>query len=124
MKRIAIAGFLAIAAAACATVLFVAAMKPTSTTAFALFSAWLLIPHAAMAAALMLKQRKGATPAHWHAVAIVVCSAGVLAIADAIYWHPDAQGALAVMMVPLLQGLALGLLLPLSGWARRRLQSP
>lgn len=123
MKRIAIAGFLAIAAAACATVLFVGAMKPTSATAFALFSAWLLIPHAAMAAALMVKQHNGATPGHWHAVAIVVCIAGVLAIADAIYWHPDAQGALAVMMVPLLQGVALALLLPLSGWAHRRLQS-
>jgi hypothetical protein len=123
MKWIALSGFLAIAAAACATVLFVAAMKPTSATAFALFSAWLLIPHAAMAAALVIRQRKGPAPAHWHAVAIVVCIGGVLAIADAIFWHPDAQGALAVMMVPLLQAIALGVLLPLSGWARRRLQS-
>lgn len=64
MKRIAISGFFAIVAAACATVLFVAAMKPTSTTAFALFSAWLLIPHAAMAGALMVKQHNGATPGH------------------------------------------------------------
>jgi hypothetical protein len=124
MKWIAVSGFLALAAAACATVLFVAAMKPTSATAFVLWSAWLLIPHAAMVAALILKQRNGATPGHWHAVAIVVCVAGVLLIADAIFWHPDAQGALAVMMVPLLQGIALALLLPLSGWAHRRLQSP
>lgn len=124
MKSIAVSGFFAIAAAACATVLFVAAMKPTSTTAFALFSAWLLVPHAAIATALVLKQRKGATPAHWHAVAIVVCIGGVLAIADAIFWHPDAQGALAVMTVPLLQAIALVFLLPLSGWAHRRLQSP
>jgi hypothetical protein len=124
MKWIAVSGFLAIAAAACATVLFVAAMKPTSTTAFALFSAWLLLPHAAMAAALLLRQRNGGMAGHWHAVVIVVCSAGVLAIADTIFWHPDAQGALAVMMVPLLQAIALALLLPLSGWARRRFQSP
>ena len=124
MRPIAICAFLAIAAAACTTIAFVGAMKPTTTAAFLLFSAWLVVPHAAMAAALWFRERKGAAPVHWHAVAIIVCIGGVLAIADAIFWHPDAQGALAVLMVPLLQGVALALLLPLSAWASRRNRPP
>lgn len=120
MTRIGAFGFFAIAAAAGTSIAFVGAMKPTSTAAFLFFSAWLILPHVAMAGALWLRERQGTAAVHWHAVAILVCIGGVLAIADAIFWHPDAQGALAVLMVPLLQGVALALLLPLAGWASRR----
>lgn len=120
MRPIAICAWLTIAAAAGTSIAFVGAMKPTSTGAFLFFSAWLVLPHVAMAGALWFRGRQGAAPVHWHAVAILVCIGGVLAIADAIFWHPDAQGALAVLMVPLLQGVALSLLLPLAGWASRR----
>lgn len=116
---IAASGFLAIAAAACTTVWFVGAMKPTSAAAFAVFSIWLISPHAAMAAALLHLERRRAASAHWHIVAIIVSLGGVLFLADVIFWHTDAQGALAVLMAPVLQGVALAFLLPLSAWASR-----
>lgn len=119
MKLIATFGFLAIAAAACTTVWFVVAMKTTSAAAFAVFCAWLISPHAAMAAVLALLERKGAAPAHWYLVAIIVCAGGALFLADLIFWHTDAQGALAVLMAPLFQGIALAVLLPLSWLAFR-----
>jgi hypothetical protein len=123
MKGIAACGFLAIAAAACTTVWFVGALKPASATAFAAFSAWLVSPYAAMAAALLFLERRGAAPVHWPVVAIVVSAGGVLFLADVIFWHTDAQGAIAVLMAPLLQSIALAVLLPLSGWAFRRAQN-
>lgn len=120
MKRIAAPGFLAIAASACITVWFVAAMKPTSPAAFLFFSAWLVSPHAAMATVLLLLQRKGAAPAHWYVIAIVVSIGGVLFLADVIFWHTDAQGAIAVLMAPWLQGIALAVLHALSALVYRR----
>lgn len=116
-------GFVAITAAAGSTVWFVGAMKPTSTAAFAIFAAWLVSPYAAMAAALLFLERKGGAPVHWYVVAIIVCIGGVLFLADLIFAHSDAQGALAALTAPLLQGVALAVLLPLSGWASRQAQS-
>ena len=114
VKLIATFGFLAITAAAGTTVWFVAAMKPTSAAAFAVFCAWLISPHAAMAAALALRERKGGAPANWYVVAIIVCAGGALFLANMIFWRTDAQGALAVLMAPLFQGIALVVLLPLT----------
>ncbi|MFC5500568.1 hypothetical protein ACFPOE_23700 [Caenimonas terrae] len=121
MHRIRTVGFLAIAAAAGTTVWFVSALKPTSPAAFLFFAAWLVSPYAAMVAVLVA--RKGVAPVHWHVVAVAVSIGGVLYLANAIFWHTDAQGALAVVMAPLLQGMALAVLLPLSGWAFRRTQN-
>ena len=119
MKPIATMGFLAIAAAATTTVLFVVAMKPTSAAALSVFCAWLISPHVAMAAALAFLERKSAAPAHWYVVAIIVSAGGALFLADLIFWHTDAQGALAVLMAPLFQGIALAVLLALSRLAFR-----
>ena len=111
--------FTAIAGAAVTTVWFVAVLQPTTTAAFAAFAAGLVSPHAAMAAGLLFLQRKGAAPAHWHVIAIVVSVGGVLFLADRIFWHTDAQGGIAVLMAPLLQGIALAVLLPLAALASR-----
>lgn len=114
MRPLGMFGFLVLAAAACTTVGFVSALKPTSPGAFLFFAAWLVFPHAAMAAVLVLLARKGAATARWSLVAIVVSVGGVLFLADVIFWHSDAQGALAVVMAPVLQGIALAVLLVLS----------
>lgn len=113
-------GFLAIAAAAVVTVWFVGVMKPTSALVFLAFSAWLVSPYIVMAALLGFLERRRAAPASCHAAAILICLGGVLFLADLIFWHTDAQGAIAVLMAPLFQGIALLVLLPIA-WALSRI---
>ena len=43
-------------------------------------------------------------------------------LADAIFWHSDAQGAIAVVLTPLLQGVAFLIAAPLAWWAGRRMR--
>jgi hypothetical protein len=120
MKWIAPITLLVIFVAACTTVFFVDALEPTSASAFVLISAWLVLPYLAMSAALAVLWRKGTTSVHWHVAAIAVSVGGVLFLADVIFWHPDAQGAIAVLMIPLVQGGALALLLPVAAWMSRK----
>ncbi|MBK5291306.1 MAG: hypothetical protein JJE04_06495 [Acidobacteriia bacterium] len=111
--------FLLIAMAGCTTVLFVGVLKPTSTAAFVFFSVWLIFPYTAMSAALILLRRKGNQSFHWYVVAVIVSTGGILFLADVIFWRPDAQGSIAVLMTPILQGGALALLLPVVWWLSR-----
>ena len=99
------------AVAACTTIFFVSALKPTSTGAFVFFAVWLNLPYVVICAVLLTLQRKGAASFHWYVVAVIVSIGGILFLADAIYWHRDAQGAIAVLMTPILQSGALALLL-------------
>jgi hypothetical protein len=46
----------------------------------------------------------------------MVSTCGILFLVDVIFWHPDAQGAIAVVMTPIFQGAALVLLLPVVWW--------
>jgi len=111
--------FLLIAIAACATVWFVSILKPVSTGAFVFFTTWLTFPYLFMSAALISLQRKGSASFHWYVVAVIVSAGGILFLADIIYWHPNAQGAIAVLMTPILQGGALAFLLPVVWWVSR-----
>lgn len=111
------------AIAASITTLFVEALKPTSTGAFVLFAVWLILPYVIMSAALILLQRKGTASFHWCIVAIIVSIGGILFLADVIFWHPDAQGAIAVLMTPILQGGALVFLLPIAWWVSRNVRT-
>jgi len=119
MKWTAPVTYFLLATAACTSVFFVSALRPTSTGAFAFFAIWLTLPYAIMAAALILLQRKCMASFHWHVVAIIVSTAGMLYLADVIFWHPDAQGAIAVLITPLFQAGALVLVLPVSWWLSR-----
>ncbi len=116
MKRLA---FLTIVAAACITTVFVNALKPNSTSAFMFIAAWLTLPYILMCAALIFIERKGKASFHWYVVATIVSAGGVLFLADIIFWHPDAQGAIALLMTPVLQGGALAFLLPVTRWVSR-----
>jgi len=120
MKWIIPIAFFFIAVAAGSTVLFVSALKPTSTGVFVGFAVWLIFPYAVMTAVLMFLQRKGAASAHWHVAAAIVSTGGILFLANVIFWHPDAQGAIAVLMTPILQGGALALILPAACWMSRK----
>ncbi|MDZ7862830.1 hypothetical protein [Acidovorax sp.] len=119
MKRIPLIAFLVVLLAACATLLCVAALKPVSALAFAAFAAWLLAPYGLMAMALAALRRQQATELHGYLVAVLVSLGGIAWLAVILFWRPDAQGALAVLMVPVYQGVALVLLAPLAAWLGR-----
>lgn len=40
-------------------------------------------------------------------------------LSDVMFWHKDAQGAIAILLVPLFQGVAYAVLLPLALWVSR-----
>ena len=111
---------LALLAAAGTTVWFVNVLKPTSPTAFLFFTAWLAAPYVGMAAALLWARRRTEASWQWDAIAILVAAGGVIFLANVIFWRPDAQGAIAVFMAPLYQGVAFVLLALVAGWMSRR----
>lgn len=119
MKWVTPIGLIIIAVAALISILFVAALKPTSNGAFLFFGAWLTAPYVMMSAVLIFLQRKKADSFYCDVVAVLVCTGGILYLADVIFWHPDAQGAAAVLMTPLLQGIAFASLLPVALWISR-----
>lgn len=112
MKWVAPITYLVLAVAACIAVVFVKALKPTSTGAFLFFAAWLALPYGVAAVALIAlrRRRNGTASARWHLVAMLVSVGGILFLTDVIFWRPDAQGAIAVLATPILQGGATFLL--------------
>ena len=123
MKWIAPVTFLMFIFSACISVLFVKALEPTSAGAFALFAVWLVLPYVVMSTALVLLWRKGTVSVAWHVAAVFVSIGGIVFLTDTIFWHPDAQGAIAVLMTPILQGAALALLLPIASWVSRNVRA-
>jgi hypothetical protein len=119
MKWVAPITFLVLTIAACITVVFVKALKPTSTGAFLFFAAWLVLPYAVATAALITLRRKGNASVRWHLVATLVSVGGVLFLTDVIFWRPDAQGAIAVLMTPILQGVVTVVLVAVISWISR-----
>jgi|CXWL01.1.fsa_nt_gi hypothetical protein len=119
MKLIIPITYLLIAIAACTTFWLVSTLKPTSIGPFVFFTIWLISPYAMISAALMFLRPKYKPSFHWYFVAIIVSTGGILFLADIIFWHPDAQGAIAVLMTPILQGGALILLTPVGWWLSR-----
>jgi len=112
-----IAVLVPIALAACTTVLLVGALQPTSASAFVFFAAWLVVPYVVMSAALIFSwRRRSAVFSRWCVAAVIVSAGGVLSLTDIIYWRPDAQGGIAVLMAPIFQLGALALLLPAVSW--------
>ena len=102
------------------TVLFVKALKPSSSGAFMFFSVWLLLPYVAMIGALISLHRQGKAALHFHAATVIVSAGGILLLTDIIYWHPDPQGAIAVIMIPMLQGITFAVLLPIFSWISKK----
>jgi hypothetical protein len=107
-------------AAACTTLSFLVALKPNSTGAFAFGALWLTLPHTALAGLMLALQRHGTPVLPWCLAALLVTAGGLYIHVDAIWLHPDAQGAIAVMITPVLQGIAFLLAAPLAWWMGRR----
>jgi hypothetical protein len=111
--------FVALALAAGGSIAFVATLKPVSATAFAVFAAWLLVPYAIIAGILIAVRRRGIALLPWYSGALVVAVAGLAYLADVVLWHPDAQGGIAVLMAPLLQGVLAAVLFAMGAWRHR-----
>jgi hypothetical protein len=109
-------------ASVCVSVFFVVRLQPTSAGAFAFLAVWLAVPHGAMAALLIALQSRGKPLLPWCVAAVLVAIGGLYVLADAIFWHPDAQGAIAVVLTPVLQGIAFLIAAPLLWWAGRRMR--
>jgi hypothetical protein len=99
---------------------FVKCLEPTSVVAFALFSGWLSVPY--FMSYYMLKgandRKRGASA---FTVCLILVAEGVVLLTDIVYVHPDAQGGIAVLMVPILQLASLPLLSRLCDWLSKKL---
>ena len=114
MRWIRSGALLVVIVAACTTVFFVTTLKPSSVMAFTVFAAWLVLPYLVMAAVLIKSGQKGTPSPRWHVLAIGASMVGIVFLIDVIFLHPDAQGAIAVAMTPLIQAVASVLLLPIA----------
>lgn len=113
----------ALAAAACTSLFFVVKLQADSAGAFAFLALWLTLPHVAMALLLLILQRKGKALLPWCLCWLLVGLGGLYLLVDIIYLNPDAQGAIGVVLTPILQVIALLLSAPLAWWAGRRMQA-
>ena len=53
---------------------------------------------------------------HGLVIAAIVCTGGVFILSDLIFWHKDAQGAIAMILVPIFQVAAIVVLVALVKW--------
>ena len=85
-----------------------------------LFMGWALSPYAA----LMVSNAwlGGSRGGGWlvFVAALLATGFGLWVITDAVFIHPDAQGALVFVVLPLYQWLIVGLVLALGLWMGRR----
>ena len=102
-----------------AYIFFVQSLKPASSTAIILVTAWLLLPHIVMFVGLLLSQRKPSALVYWHIAIPLVTIGGVLFLVNIIFLSPDAQGGIAVIFTPIYQGLAMAILIPIAQWLSR-----
>ncbi|MBA4381131.1 MAG: hypothetical protein C0406_01070 [Sideroxydans sp.] len=123
MKLPTLLAYSVMALAMCATIYFNMALKPSSFSAFLFFAVWLTAPYMAMGVALFYLQKAGRATVYWCALAILISGGGIIFLLDVIYWHRDAQGAIAVALTPILQLMACALLSPLAWWLSRDARS-
>lgn len=112
--------FLALLVAMAISLAMVRALQPATLKAGLLFSGWLLLPYVLLAGIVALRSRDRAAVLANLATILLVAAAGLKLLADVIFFHPDPQGPIALLMVPMLQVAGIVLALPLLHWALRR----
>lgn len=110
---------LVMAIALCATIYFTLALKPSSLNAFIFLATWLSVPYLAMGIGLFFLHKHGGASVYWWTLAVFISAGGIIYLLDVIYWHRDAQGAIAVVMTPILQMVAGAIFGPLVWWLSR-----
>lgn len=117
MDRMALA---VLVAAGAADIWFVRALQPSTVRAATLLAVWLLTPRAVSAAWLSVTRRSPRQSAVAGIVTTLVAAGGTAMLIDAVYIHPDAQGAIAVVLTPIYEMAALVVLAPISAWLAAR----
>ncbi len=103
-----------------ATLAMIRVLSPTSLEADVLFSIWLLFPYVMMS--VLLRFLSGDHPsavAHF-AVTLLVSLGGLHLLVDIIFFHPDAQGPIALLLVPVIQAGGIVVLTPVARFLCRR----
>lgn len=113
-------GFAILALAASLSLVFVNVLKPNSLGAAAFFAAWLVLPYAALALALAFFANARMPAGAYAIVAALVGAGGLLFLTYAVFLNPDPQGAMAVLLTPVYQAIAFGLLVPACRWRMGR----
>ena len=109
-------GYTILAIAASLSLVFVNVLKPNSVLATAFISAWLLLPYAVLALALIFLAKERASVVAHVMVTALVAGGGLLFLTDVIFLHPDPQGGIAVLFAPLYQAAGIVVLLPTCRW--------
>jgi hypothetical protein len=105
--------YVTLAIAAIVTPVCVRALQPTTLTAGMVLTLWLLAPYLALAVWLAVA-RTEQTRSMAALVSTLVAGGGVGFLVNAIFWHPDAQGGIAVLFTPIYQAIAAGVLIPVT----------
>jgi hypothetical protein len=117
-----ILGYILLAIAIGISLVFVYKLGPVSLGAWMVFAAVVSAPYLVLGICVALARDEPATQLANLLLIIVTTLAGLFLLTDIVFLHPDAQGAIAVVTMPILQLIGIGLLLwPLRWWLRRRL---
>lgn len=98
-------GYTVLAIAASVSLVFVNVLKPDSLGATAFIAAWLLLPYAALALALMLLAKERVSAIVYVVVTALVAGGGLLFLTDVIFLHPDPRGGIGVLFTPIYQAI-------------------
>lgn len=101
------------------TLVMVRVLHPNTLEADILISAWLLLPYVPLAAIVAIRSRDRAEALANLAATLLIACGGLMFLADVIFFRPDAQGAIALLMAPILQGIGIMILAPLAHWTFR-----
>ena len=105
--------FLVLLAATAITLAMMRVLQPTTLKADLLFSSWLLLPYALLAGIVAVGARHRTAALANLATTLLVAGGGLAYLADVVLFHPDAQGPIALLMIPALQVIASVIAAPL-----------
>ncbi len=108
--------------AALASLYVVWSLRPATATADLLLSVWLILPYAALAFLIEGRPNPATTVADSIA-SVVVAAGGLLFLTFVVFANPDPQSAIAVMLTPIYQSIAIAALLPITRQLARQRES-
>jgi hypothetical protein len=97
-------------------------LQPATAIAGLLLSVWLILPYAALALLTEGRLNRATTVADSIA-SVVVAAGGLLFLTLVVFANPDPQSAIAVMLTPIYQSIAIGVLLPITRQLVRQRES-
>jgi hypothetical protein len=102
--------YVALAVAAILTPVFVRALQPTTWTFGVVLAAWLLAPYLALAVwVAVARARQWTATASF--VSTFVAAGGMAFLVNILFVHPDPQGGIAVLFMPIYQAAAAAVLI-------------